>query len=136
MSEHGRAWLLNEMTACEVLSLEGGFNNFARALHLSSVGDMLETKGPYTVFAPPDDAFNASTIGLLMSAAKLDEMLRDFIVPGRYPLESLRRLQVIKAASGRYLTISCRDGVEVNGAKIAKPDVPYNKGIIHELLKL
>jgi len=131
LSERDGAWLLNEMTACEVISLEGGYDNFCRALQLSSVGDILEERGPYTVLAPPDDFFNASTLGLMISSIKLDGILRSFIVPGKYPLESIRRLHLLRAANGSLITVSCGDAVEVNGARIAKPDVPYNKGIIH-----
>ncbi len=133
MSERDGTWLLNGMTACEVISLEGGYDNFCRALQLSSVGDMLEEKGPYTVLAPPDYFFNAETLGLMISSIRLDMMLRSFIVPGKYPLESLRRLQVLRAASGHLLPVSCGDAVKVNGARIARPDVPYDKGIIHFL---
>lgn len=124
---------LNAMTAAEVLAEEGAFTNFIRALELSGVGDMLEKKGPYTVFAPMDDVFNTHTMGGIVGSAKLDELLWHFIVPGKYTYSDLQRLQVLKTVGGYPLIISFRDGVEVNGAEIVKPDVPYNKGIIHEI---
>ena len=124
---------LNDMTATEVLAEEGVFANFVRALELSGVGSMLERKGPYTVFAPSDDVFNQETIGSIISAAKLDEVLRHFIVPGKYTYEDLHRLQVLKTVSGYPLIITMRDGIRVSGAEIIKPDIPYNKGIIHEI---
>ncbi len=126
---------LNEMTAAEVLAEEGGFSNFIRALEFSGVEDMLEKKGPYTVFAPMDDVFNEGTLGSVVGSARLEEALWHFIVPGKYAYQDLQRLQVLKTVGGYPLIISFRDGVQVNGAEIVKPDLPYNKGIIHGITK-
>jgi uncharacterized surface protein with fasciclin (FAS1) repeats len=126
---------LNQMTVPEVLEGEGEFMNFIRALELSGVGDMLEKKGPYTVFAPADDVFNLRTAGGLIGSAMLDDLLYRFIVPGKYMSADLRRLQVLRTVNGYLLFIVSRDGIEVNGAVIVKPDVPYAKGIIHEINK-
>lgn len=126
---------LNEMTAAEVLAEEGEYTNFIRALELSGVGDMLEKKGPYTVFAPMDDVFNEYTMGGLVGSAKLDDLLWHFIVPGKYTFEDLHRLQVLKTVGGYMLRIETRDGIRVNGVEIVKPDLPYNKGVIHGITK-
>ena len=125
---------LNAMTASEVLAGEGDFVNFVRALELSGVGGMLEKKGPHTVFAPMDDVFNAETIGGIIGSAKLDGVLRHFIVPGRYTYTDLHRLQVLKTVAGYPLVITAGDDrIRVSGAEIVRPDVPYDKGIIHEI---
>jgi uncharacterized surface protein with fasciclin (FAS1) repeats len=124
---------LNDMTASEVLSDEGRFSNFTRALEISGVGDMLEKKGPYTVFAPADDAFNEKTIGALTSTYRLADYLHNFIVPGKYLLRDIERLQILQTAGGYPLAITCREGIEISGAGIIKPDVPFNNGIIHEI---
>lgn len=124
---------LNQMTAPEVLGGEGRFVNFVRALELSGVGDILEKKGPHTVFAPADDVFNIHTVGALLGSARLGDLLYHFIVPGKYTSADLRRLQVLRTVNGYPLVIVSRNGIEVNGAMIVKPDVPYDKGIIHEI---
>ena len=125
---------LNDMTASEVLAEEGDFVNFGRALELSGVGGMLERKGPYTVFAPTDGVFNAETIGSIIGSAKLDMVLWHFIVPGKYTYADLQRLPVLKTVSGYPLLITPGDGgIRVSGAEIFKRDIPYNKGIIHEI---
>ncbi len=126
---------LNRMTVPEVLEGEGGFVNFIRALRLSGVGDMLERKGPYTVFAPSDGLFNIRTIGALVGSAGLGDMLYRLIVPGRYTSADLRRLQVLRTVNGQPLVIISGETIEVNGAVIVKPDIPYDKGIIHEINK-
>jgi len=124
---------LNDMTAIEVLTDEGRFSNFIRALELSGVGDRLERKGPYTIFAPVDDVFNKKILGDMLSSMKIEQILYQFIVPGKYMLEDIRRLQVLQTVNGYPLVITIRDGIEVSGAEIVKPDVPYNKGVIHEI---
>ena len=124
---------LNDMTAPEVLEAEGRFTNFIRALEISGVGGLLEKKGPHTVFAPVDDAFNETTIGSMISSMKLDMVLHHFIVAGKYTLEDLKRQPLLKSVNGYPLVVSVGEDVEVNGARIIKPDVPYNRGIIHEI---
>lgn len=124
---------LNDMTASEVLADEGRFSNFIRALEISGVGDILEKKGPYTVFAPVDDAFDEKSVGALTSTYRLADYLHNFIVPGKYLLRDIEQLQALQTAGGYPLLIACRDGVEVNGAVIIKPDVPFNNGVIHEI---
>ena len=122
---------LNDMTASEVLASEREFSNFVRALELSGVGDMLEKKGPYTVFAPNDEAFNIETIGGMLSQAKLMNVLHHFIVPGRYEYKNLEQLSLLVTVNGYPLAIKNKEELTINGAHIFRPDIPYNKGIIH-----
>jgi uncharacterized surface protein with fasciclin (FAS1) repeats len=122
---------LNDMTASEVLAGEGEFSNFVRALELSGVGDMLEKKGPYTVFAPNDEAFNMETIGGMMGQAKLMSVLLYFVVPGRYEYKNLGQLPLLVTVNGYPLALKKNGELTINGAHILRPDIPYNKGIIH-----
>jgi uncharacterized surface protein with fasciclin (FAS1) repeats len=124
---------LNDMTACEVLAGDREFSNFVRALELSGVGDMLEKKGPYTVFAPNDDAFNMETIGLMLSQTKLMHVLHHYIVPGKYEYANLEFLPGMITVIGFPLIIRKDTELTVNGARIIRPDMPYDKGIIHEI---
>ncbi len=122
---------LNDMTAIEILASEGEFSNFVRALELSGVGDMLEKKGPYTVFAPNDEAFNMETVGVMLSQAKLMNMLHHFVVPGKYEYNNLGRLSLLITVIGYPLVIKKNEELTINGAHILRPDIPYNKGVIH-----
>ncbi|HEY3421874.1 MAG TPA: fasciclin domain-containing protein [Methanocellaceae archaeon] len=122
---------LNDMTAIEVLSCEGEFSNFVRALELSGVGDMLEKKGPYTVFAPNDEAFNMETAGGMSSQARLMNALQYYVVPGRYDYRNLNNLPSLITVVGYPLALKKDHDLTINGAHILRPDIPYNKGIIH-----
>lgn len=122
---------LNDMSATEVIADMGNCANFARALELSGVGDMLDKKGPHTVFAPSDDAFNMKALGLMQGVAGLAELLRCHIVPGKYLFTDIQRSQVLRSVAGYPLTVGFEDGITINGAEITRPDVPYDKGVIH-----
>lgn len=122
---------LNDMTVVEVLACEGGFSNFIRALELSGVGDMLEKKGPYTVFAPNDEAFNIQTVGGMASQARLMNALQYYVVPGKYDYRSLNMLPVLITVVGYPLVLKMGEDLTINDARILRPDIPYNKGIIH-----
>ncbi len=124
---------LNDMTAPEVLTEEGKFTNFVRALELSGAADMLEKKGPYTIFAPVDEVFNVQYIGQITGSYELLEIVYRFIVPGKYTYKDIQRLQMLNTVSGFPLTITVKDGVRVGGAEITRPDLPYDKGLIHEI---
>jgi uncharacterized surface protein with fasciclin (FAS1) repeats len=127
---------LDDMTAIEVLTGEGEFSNFVRALELSGVGDMLEKKGPHTVFAPGDEAFNPETAGGMMSQFKLMNALRYYVVPGKYDFNSLNMLPVLITVTGHPLILKKERDLTINGAHIFRPDIPYNKGIIHMIDQL
>ncbi len=122
---------LNDMTAIEVLASEGEFSNFVRALELSGVGDMLEKKGPYTVFAPNDEAFNAETVGGMLSQAKLMNMMHHYVVPGKYEYRNLELLPLLITVIGYPLVVKKNEELTINEAHILRPDIPYNRGIIH-----
>ena len=92
---------------------------------------MLEKKGPYTVFAPNDDAFNFTTVGGMLSQAKLMNGLHHYVVPGKYEYKNLERLPSLISVIGYPLTIEKNGDLTINGAHIFRPDIPYNKGIIH-----
>ena len=122
---------LNDMTAIEVLASEGEFSNFVRALELSGVGDMLEKKGPHTVFAPNDEAFNLETAGGMSSQFKMMNALQHYVVPGKYDLKSLTMLPLLITVTGYPLVLKLDMDLTINDAHILRPDIPYNKGIIH-----
>lgn len=124
---------LNDMTATEVLSAEGRFTNFVRALELSGVDDLLEKTGPYTLFAANDDAFNMETMGGMTSQSRLMDVLCHYVVPGKYEYVNLIRLPLLVTVIGSPIVLKAEDGVTVNGIHIVRSDMPYNKGIIHEI---
>ena len=98
----------------------------------------LATGGPFTVFAPVDDAFNAidaATLrGLSADTAALTKVLTLHVVPGTYTTEQLRGLSgtsLTTAQGGKLLVEAKGDDLYVGGAKIAVPDITASNGVVH-----
>jgi uncharacterized surface protein with fasciclin (FAS1) repeats len=116
----------------------GSFNTLAAALKAAGLVDTLKGKGPFTVFAPTDDAFSklpAGTVeGLLKpeNKEKLKSILLYHVVSGDVTSAQVVKLSSAKTVEGRDVTITAEGGtVLVNDAKVIKADVPASNGVIH-----
>jgi uncharacterized surface protein with fasciclin (FAS1) repeats len=116
----------------------GSFKTLAKALQAADLVDTLKRKGPYTVFAPTDEAFAklpASTLEDLLKSenkAKLKRILTYHVVPGRVSASEVAKLRSATAVSGDTIDITANGGVVmVDNARVVKTDVGASNGIIH-----
>jgi uncharacterized surface protein with fasciclin (FAS1) repeats len=116
----------------------GSFKTLAKALAAAGLVDTLKGAGPFTVFAPTDEAFAklpAGTIESLLkpeNKAKLQRILTYHVVAGRVMAADVTKLKTAKAVSGDMLKIAANDGaVLVDGAQVVKADVAASNGVIH-----
>ena len=116
----------------------GSFKTLAKALTAAGLVDTLKGAGPFTVFAPTDEAFAklpAGTVESLLkpeNKAKLQRILTYHVVPGRVMAADVTKLKTAKAVSGDALKITANDGaVLVDGAHVVKADVAASNGVIH-----
>lgn len=115
----------------------GSFNTLAKALTASGLVDTLKGKGPFTVFAPTDEAFAKLPPGTLETLLKpenkqkLVEILTYHVVPGKVAAADVTKMKTAKTVNGKSLQISSSDGVMVDGAKVTKADVMASNGVIH-----
>jgi uncharacterized surface protein with fasciclin (FAS1) repeats len=116
----------------------GSFKTLAKALQAADLVDTLKGKGPYTVFAPTDEAFAklpASTLEDLLKSenkAKLKRILTYHVVPGRVSASEVAKLRSATAVSGDTIDITANGGVVmVDNARVVKTDVGASNGIIH-----
>jgi uncharacterized surface protein with fasciclin (FAS1) repeats len=113
----------------------GSFNTLVKALEAAGLVETLKGKGPFTVFAPTDEAFAklpAGTLeGLLKDKAKLASILTYHVVPGKVMSSDAVKLSSAKTVQGQEVKISSTDGVRVNGAKVVKADILTSNGVIH-----
>ena len=95
-----------------------------------------KAKGPYTVFAPTDEAFakipKAQLDALLMDKAKLSGVLTYHVVPGLVLAKDVKAGEVVTVQGGK-LTITTDGGVKVNNAKVVTTDVMASNGVIHPI---
>jgi uncharacterized surface protein with fasciclin (FAS1) repeats len=112
----------------------GSFKTLATALTAAGLIDTLKGKGPFTVFAPTDEAFakipKADLDALLKDKAKLTAVLTYHVVPGTVMAKDVKAGKV-KTVQGGELTLATMGGVTVNGAKVIKADVTADNGVIH-----
>jgi uncharacterized surface protein with fasciclin (FAS1) repeats len=92
--------------------------------------------GPFTVFAPTNEAFAALPKGTLASLlrpenkAKLKAILLYHVVPGKLTSSQLMAGE-LKTAGGQSVTVATTGGVKINGASVVKPDVEASNGVVH-----
>ena len=113
----------------------GSFKTLAKALEAADLIKTLKGKGPFTVFAPTDEAFAklpAGTLdGLLKDKAKLTSILTYHVVAGKVMAADVVKLRDAKTVQGQSVTISTKDGVKVDAAKVTKTDIQATNGVIH-----
>jgi uncharacterized surface protein with fasciclin (FAS1) repeats len=112
----------------------GSFKTLAAALQAAGLVDTLKGKGPFTVFAPTDEAFakipKADLDALLKDKAKLTAVLTYHVVPGKVMAKDVKAGKV-KTVQGSELTVATAGGVMVDNAKIVKTDIVADNGVIH-----
>lgn len=116
----------------------GQFNTLVAALKAANLVDALRGDGPFTVFAPTDDAFAKLPKGTLESllkpenAGQLKAILLYHVVPGRYVARDVMRSSTAKTLNGQRLAFEVNAGsVKVDGAKVVAANVECANGVIH-----
>ena len=114
----------------------GNFKTLVTALKAAGLVDTLKGPGPFTVFAPTDEAFakipKADLDKLLANKAKLKSVLTYHVVPGKVMSTDIKPGKV-KSVQGAQLTISKAGGVRVDKAKVVAADVAADNGVIHAI---
>ncbi|CAO3863345.1 fasciclin domain-containing protein [Achromobacter mucicolens] len=113
----------------------GSFNTLVIAVQAAGLVDTLKGPGPYTVFAPTDEAFakvpKDKLDALLKDKAALTKVLTYHVVPGKVMAKDVKPGKV-KTVEGSSLTIAVNGGnVTVDNAKVVKTDVAADNGVIH-----
>ncbi|GAB4134959.1 fasciclin domain-containing protein [Thermopirellula anaerolimosa] len=114
----------------------GSFKTLAAALQAADLVETLKGKGPFTVFAPTDEAFaklpKGTVEALLKDKAKLTAILTYHVVAGEYPAAKVVESKHLKSVQGSPIHVKVADaGVMVSGAKVIKTDIAASNGIIH-----
>jgi uncharacterized surface protein with fasciclin (FAS1) repeats len=127
----------------EVAASNASFKILVKAVKAAGLVDTLSGKGPFTVFAPTDAAFEALPKGtlekLLLPAnkAKLVKLLTYHVVPESASAAQLGSATEIKTVEGQALMIVTKpEGVTISGAKVLIADVPASNGLIHAIDKV
>lgn len=122
----------------DIAASAGSFNTLVAAVKAAGLVDTLKGEGPFTVFAPTDEAFAklpAGTVDELLkpeNRGKLTAILTYHVVPGRVTANQVVNLTEAKTVQGQSVKIAVRNGnVMVDGAKVIKTDIMGSNGVIH-----
>lgn len=128
----------DEKDIVETAVSAGSFTTLVAAVQAAGLVETLKGEGPFTVFAPTDEAFAKLPAGTLEellrpeNRSKLQSILTYHVVPGRLLAEEVVGLKSAQTAQGQELMISLKDGAAmVDDACIVKTDVMASNGVIH-----
>ncbi len=130
--------LPSDKTIVETAAGAGAFNTLIAAAKAAGLAEVLSGEGPFTVFAPTDDAFAKLPEGTVESLLKpenkahLQKILKLHVVEGRAYSETVLKTEKFDSLAGLALKPALKDGKAfVNGSQIAKTDINASNGVIH-----
>lgn len=129
-------------TIPQVADAAGSFGTLLAAVKAAGLSDTLSGEGPFTVFAPTDEAFAAlgTTVQDLLkpeNKAKLASILTYHVVSGRVFASQVKDLNEAKTVNGQTVKIEVKNGkVMVGGAEVVTADIDASNGVIHVINKV
>lgn len=130
---------VENLTADEVLARDGNFSVFIHALDTAGLKGTLAGAGPYTIFAPTDEAFNRLSETVTEELfddpkGNLAETLLYHMAPGRYAAAEIAANDTVPTVQGNPVSVDAAGGnVAVNGARVTRADIPAANGVIHAI---
>lgn len=123
------------MNIVETAVKNGNFKTLVAAVTAAELVDTLSGEGPFTVFAPSDEAFaklpEGTVESLLKDKQKLAGILTYHVVAGKHLAAEVSKKGSIKTVQGQELMIKNGDGVTVDNAKVVSADIVTDNGVIH-----
>ena len=115
----------------------GNFNTLVKALEITGLNNDLSGAGPFTVFAPTDEAFaklgqeKLEKIMLPANREMLKSVLTYHVVPGNVMAADVSKMAFGTTLNGQRFTVNAKNGVMIDNSKVVTPDIKCNNGVIH-----
>jgi uncharacterized surface protein with fasciclin (FAS1) repeats len=127
-------------TIVDVAVQAGKFNTLVQAVQAAGLVETLSGEGPFTVFAPTDEAFaqipQETLQAVLADKEKLTAILTYHVVPGRLMAADVVRSTQLQTVQGQSITVSAEGGVRVDDANVVQTDIEADNGVIHVIDKV
>ncbi|MFW6358087.1 MAG: fasciclin domain-containing protein [Chroococcales cyanobacterium] len=111
------------------------FKTLVTAVKEAGLVETLKSPGPFTVFAPTDEAFAKLPPGtiqtLVQNIPQLSRILTYHVVPGKLKKADLEKMESVTSVEGSPITIDCSDNFEVKNATVIAADIEADNGVIH-----
>lgn len=113
----------------------GNFNTLVKAVEAAQQVEILKSPGPYTVFAPTDEAFAKLPEGtldsLLQNIPKLKKIVLYHVAFGDVRVEDLMQIEEVETVEGSIIAVDSADGIKLNDANVVTTDILTDNGVIH-----
>ena len=129
--------IAQDMDIVDTAVAADGFDTLVAAVQAAGLVDTLKSDGPFTVFAPTDEAFAAlpeGTVETLLMEENRDQLvavLTYHVVPGQVMSTDLSDGMMAATVQGSEITIGTEGGVTVNDANVVQADIETSNGVIH-----
>jgi uncharacterized surface protein with fasciclin (FAS1) repeats len=127
-------------TIVDVAVQAGSFNTLVQAVQAAGLVETLSGEGPFTVFAPTDEAFaqipQETLQAVLADKEKLTAILTYHVVPGKLMAADVVRSTQLQTLQGQSITVSTEGGVRVDDANVIQTDIEADNGVIHVIDKV
>ncbi|MBD2494175.1 fasciclin domain-containing protein [Nostoc sp. FACHB-280] len=111
------------------------FKTLVTAVQAAGLVETLKSPGPFTVFAPTDDAFAKLPPGtiqtLVQNIPQLTRILKYHVVAGKLSQAELAKLGTVTSVEGSIIKIDCSEGFEIKNATVLAADIDADNGMIH-----
>jgi uncharacterized surface protein with fasciclin (FAS1) repeats len=125
----------NKKDIVDTAASAGNFNTLVTAVKEAGLVDTLKGEGPFTVFAPTDEAFAKIPAedlnALLADKDALTRVLTYHVVPGKVMASEVMKLESAKTVEGGTVRIATAEGVTVENANVIQTDIETSNGVIH-----
>jgi uncharacterized surface protein with fasciclin (FAS1) repeats len=122
-------------TIVDVAVQAGSFKTLVQAVQAAGLVETLSGAGPFTVFAPTDDAFaqipQETLQAVLADKEKLTAILTYHVVPGKLMAADVVNSTQLQTVQGQSITVSTEGGVRVDDANVIQTDIEADNGVIH-----
>lgn len=122
-------------TIVDIAVSNDNFKTLVAAVQAANLVDVLQSEGPFTVFAPTDEAFAKLPPGtittLLQNIPQLARILTYHVVSGKLMKRDLEKMNSVISVEGSPITIDCSDNFEVKNATVIMEDIEADNGVIH-----
>lgn len=114
---------------------DSDLTTLASAINAAELNDVLSGTGPFTMFAPTNDAFAkipaADLESIMKDKVKLTKILTYHVVDGKVMASAVATMKEVKTLAKSNIKISNEAGVKINDAKVTKADIECGNGVIH-----
>lgn len=122
-------------TIVDIAVQAGSFKTLVQAVQAAGLVETLSGEGPFTVFAPTDEAFaqipQDTLQAVLANKEQLTAILTYHVVPGKLIAADVVRSTQLQTVQGQSITVNTEGGVRVDDANVVQTDIEADNGVIH-----